>query len=386
MNARALLPAAIVLVWCAAPGAQESVDSSVDSVDVETSVPADTGTDSNDELDRVLAKIQDLRVRAARLRQKAAAPGVDPAQAEQARDLADDLDDIADDLADDIGELVQESMEKPSLGDDIRREIKSVADTIVYLTKSSVRDFVGSFRRGSHKGENETARRRGYGGGLGFQLAVHALDMGPLYELFQSNQTLRDMRLPIYDSYETVLLFGGTGYAAIGNGVRVGGAGWGGSLSRSRTTTVNTGTATVDSVYGAEIGLGMGGFMLEKAWAVKRMTFVAGGTIGAGGMGVTLHRGESQDLLGGNDPWDFANWQDEAGDAADEIGSGFLYLEAHGSFMYSILPWLHMGVDISCPVFVSPGGFQDMLDRSLSGSYYSVSPGGRLRIVLGNVG
>jgi hypothetical protein len=67
------------------------------------------------------------------------------------------------------------------------------------------------------------------------------------------------------------------------------------------------------------------------------------------------------------------------------IGAAFLLAELHGGFTYTFLPWLHLGVDVGVPAFISSNGFRQS-SRGITDSFYTVNPMGRLRLLFGNLG
>jgi len=342
------------------------------------SAPAAVAPAGPGPLDAALAEARSLRERAARLRAEAAAvkggSEADRDRAEAAVDLADELEDLAGDLEDEIGDAGGADAAADTSG--LRRELHAVRDTIVYVTKKGVSEFLAGFR-----GIRSSPRDRGFGASAAFSVQVLALDMKPVYDLFRTNPGLLQLGLPIYDSYETTVLLGGEGRAGVGHGIRIGGAGWGGHITRSATRTVTVDSAEVDSVYAAQIHVGHGGLLVEKAFVTSRFTWVLGGIFGGGALSVEIWRGTDRDILRRPEAM-----EDTDEEAAIVLESGYLYFELHGGGSVSILPWLHLGLDLTCPFFVSPRGFSDNLGRELSGSYFSFSPGARIRIVLGNIG
>ncbi len=242
-----------------------------------------------------------LRDRAADLRETAGSIDTlsmaDRQRAKRIDELAAELEELAEELAVEVQEALQQTRE-PGPAEDTESASTEVHDTVVYVMRSTVEELVGD---GARKPPTPLEmRKNGYGGGLSLSYTVLALDMTPVYDLIQSLPELKRLGLPIYDSYETMGMFGIMGYAGIGNGMRIGGAAWGGDVERSisRETTVTGTTTSVDSVFRAEVEVRYGGLFLEKAFAVRRFSLLAGGVIGGGSMDLAITRTEGEEETG----------------------------------------------------------------------------------------
>jgi hypothetical protein len=194
--------------------------------------------------------------------------------------------------------------------------------------------------------------------------------MKPVYELVQRYSDLRSIGFPVKDEYGLVTMMGGVGYGALGSGIRIGGGGCGGS--REYTRSVN------DTTYTLEVGIGYGGFMVEKALVAGDFNLFAGLMLGGGGIDVQLRSTVGTSFINVNpDPEDLP---------AGKADVGFFLVEAHGGFTYSILSWMHLGADITVPCFLSGNGFKIGSQSNMTDGFVTVNPGLRLRIMFGNIG
>ncbi len=245
-----------------------------------------------------------------------------------------------------------------------RREIRAMKDTILVLTREGTKDFLGSFR-----GQGRNARERGFGGALGVSPSVYAVHMKPVYDLVQRYPDLRNIGFNIDDGYGMFVLMGGLGYGAVGNGLRIGGGGRGGSNDFTRTRN--------DTTYTLEVGVGFGGFMLEKAFVRRNANFFIGGMLGGGGLNIELR--------------EYHGLFQTIGRSGDDLPIGtadasYLLLELHTGITYTLLSWLHIGGDISVPAFLSPSGFKVQSSASAGDGFVTFNPGIRIRIMFGNIG
>jgi hypothetical protein len=243
-----------------------------------------------------------------------------------------------------------------------RQTLRAIKDSVLVLTRRGTSDLLQSF-----SGQKRTSRERGYGGGLGFSMGAYAIDVRPVNELIAANPQLSGIGFDINPSFEIFVLTGGLGYGGLGNGIRIGGGGYGGS--RSFTQIFH------DTTWVLQLGVGWGGVLVEKAFVRDKMNYFVGGMFGGGRL--TL----SQSFRSGG-LFDVQNFDQHSG----SVNAGFLMLEGHGGFTYSVLSWLHIGIDVSAPAFYSPGGFKSPGDISITNSFFSVNPGVKVRLIFGNIG
>jgi hypothetical protein len=239
-------------------------------------------------------------------------------------------------------------------------------DTVLVLTREGTNDFLGAMRTG-----RRNARQRGFGGALGPSPAVLAVSMRPVNELIRKTDLI-DIGFSAQDYYETFITMGGIGYGAIGNGLRIGGAGRGGRR--------DLGHVSKDTVYYTlEVSVGYGGFMVEKALIRRNVNLFIGLMLGGGGLDVKLLKMTGRPLL---------NTEIDADEelSKSEANASFFLLETHGGFTYSMLSWLHLGADITLPCFFSGGGFKIGSRNGVTDAFFTVNPGIRLRVMFGNIG
>ena len=214
------------------------------------------------------------------------------------------------------------------------------------------------------EGTKHLWREKGYGIGGGFTPAVMAIDCRPIKELVAN---LPAMNASGYSfgalNYQPIYMSGGMGYLGVGNGVRIGGAGLNGekNLVGNELTGDSASTLRLDVEYG--------GFLVEKAFVRYNANYVVGGSIGGGALTVRSRTSQIPAAQQGSDR------------TYNSVTANFFLMEAHGGVTYSILPWLHMGADISLPFFYSADGFQ-----GYTTSFVTVNPVFRARIMLGDLG
>jgi hypothetical protein len=241
----------------------------------------------------------------------------------------------------------------------------SDADTVLVLSSATVDDILDGLDQ-----RRRSSRERGYGGGLGPIPGLYGISMQPVEELIQSAPKLGRYGFDNHGRYEMMLLMGGMGYGGVGNGVRIGGGGRGGSISFSEK-------GDDDTLRVLEVGVGFGGFLVEKAIVAGRMNLLLGGMAGAGNISVTPRTMQVTEFP----------FERRGDDAQPQTKARFMLLEVHGGFTYSVLSWLHIGVDLSGPFFISTSGFRvESSDFGLTDGFTTFNPGGRLRLILGNLG
>jgi hypothetical protein len=254
---------------------------------------------------------------------------------------------------------------------ELRMHVEAIKDTVLVLTREGAKDLLGDLRE-----ERRTARERGFGGALGVAPGVFAVSMKPVDELVGKYGSLRDVGFDIDDGYDMFVMIGGLGYAGLGNGLRIGGGGRGGSKEFTRIKRDTAGTT--DITHTADIAIGYGGFLIEKARVAGNFNLLLGAMFGGGSMSFKL-----RSTVG--DPFSTAGTTDSLLPEGTADAS-FLLIEAHGGITYSLLSWLHIGADISAPLFISASGFRAANQGGITDGFVTVNPGLRLRIMLGNIG
>jgi hypothetical protein len=337
-------------------------------------------------------RVDELRAEAAALRSKASSlrltakhldgtPDDSEDLADKLEDRAEDMEDRADDIDDEIEDILDKHGEYPQHHTVVH---KASNDTILVLTRNSARDFLQTIPP-----KRLGARERGFGGSASFNTAVLQLQMKPVQTLINQYPDLKRLNFPIDSRYETFILAGGMGYGGVGNGIRLGGGGWGGSKTFGATRTLNVSTADssnqIDSLYKLTVGVGMGGFLLEKAYVIDRLNIMLGGFIGAGGISILSDRSEGKKSLF----FEASEGEDDEGDYTarePDFHAQFMLTELHAGLTYSMLSWLHLGLDGWCPLFFSSSGFRNRFEQPINDGFMSINGGVRVRIVLGNLG
>ncbi len=244
-----------------------------------------------------------------------------------------------------------------------RRQAISLKDTIHYVSREGARELLNSFTK------KRSSRERGYGGGLSLTPGVFAVNISEVKEL--------NIVLPVkYESvlskiegrFETFFLMGGSGYGGLGNGLRIGGEGLGGA--RVYSSEYN------DTTTMLEVGVAFGGAHIEKCFVNRNMNFVFGGTLGGGKMTV----------LPSYSTHAFSDIDDLAESDANKLKARFLLLEFHGGFTYTLVSWLHLGLNLSTPLFIATDGFKGQTEKSYTNGFFTINPGLKIKIVVGNLG
>jgi len=210
------------------------------------------------------------------------------------------------------------------------------------------------------------SRAQGYGGGIMISPILGVFSMKPVNELVHNDKILKQYTfLDINDHYQPVLMMGGAAYGGVGRGIRIGITGWSGDYSFS-STSVN------DSVLILSMRQSFGGFLLEKSFVHKNINYLIGGTFGFGSLDVTKSFSD--------DAWVKVSDEDE--NDAEKASATYSGINLHSGFTASVLPWMHVGLDVNSTFIFSANGF------SVAGcnGFAAAIPGVRLRITLGNIG
>lgn len=281
-------------------------------------------------------------------------------EAEKLLKQADELSKAADSLSSQIANTKQPSEPEKSA---IKNKVHAIKDTIQILTREGAAAFLESF-----KSKKRGSRERGYGGGVGLLFNCYALNLKRAKEAVAKDPELAGLPFPIHGTYETFFLFGGMGYGGLGKGIRIGGGGMTGSRSYS---------AQRDTfVYTVDIGVSMGGFLLEKCFVKNNMNLQIGGLLGGGHFTIDTYKRKSGDLF----------QQNENPDTEKQKEAQLILMEMHTGFTYSLLNWLHIGLNISTPFIISPEGFTVKSGMHITDGFASFNPGILIRLIIGNIG
>jgi hypothetical protein len=244
-------------------------------------------------------------------------------------------------------------------------KIAQIGDTILVLTNKTLQGFMQGLTI-KHRG----SRERGYGGCIGFSPGLFAIDMKPVRDLSRKVPELRDIGFDLNDDFKMMSLTGGVLYGGVGNGMRIGLEGRGGSRSISKDFH--------DTTFFLDISMGYGGLLLEKAFISGNMNYLIGAVAGAGGFAV-----ERNHIVGESG---FSALYDAESEPDGSASATIMVLQLHAAFTYSVLPWIHVGFGGMMPVFFSTGGFQVKNGRNITDGFTSINYGVQLRLVLGNLG
>lgn len=278
-------------------------------------------------------------------------------------DLEDRIDDDIDKLEDKI-DNIEDRIEELRRAKNTAKSSDTIDAEYIF---SKINDKRIAFTEKVSK-----SRAQGFGGGVMIQPMVLGLRMKPIHNFTQQNRSLRSFVFSdINPKYSPLLVMGAFAYGGVGNGMRIGFGGWGGDafFEGERADGKN------DSIMSLNLRVSYGGMLVEKALLYKNLNIVIGGIIGGGKY--SLFRS----MKPNNAFSDFGFWKESDIDA-DEAKATFAGIELHSGFTVTILPWIHLGMDLNSLFSFSVSGFRG-LDSS---GFFTVNPGARIRIVLGNLG
>ncbi len=221
----------------------------------------------------------------------------------------------------------------------------------------------------------------GYGGSGGFTFGLAYMDLSYVNDLLLKETSMstspiygKNLQLDLKNGkYSTMPLVGGFGVGGVGNGIRIGGGGYGLTQIFELYDT--------DTLYEALVSMGYGGLIIQKGFVFGRNNLVIGTLLGAGGTDFSfinkyVNKGKSSafdgDRSDGEESNSFSNARNAQG--------GFFVTELSLRYSYSFLPWMHLGVN---------GGtsFINSIDYDTSyGSYFTVNPFGKIEFIFGNLG
>ncbi len=258
--------------------------------------------------------------------------------------------------------------ETPAFSPDTVRE----KDTVLVIRENFGEDLLEALNLGQFQTQNmEKARIQGYGASGGFTPGLMFSSMSPVKKLLGAlEKELHGKN--IAGNMVFFLGTGGIGYGGLGRGLRIGGAG----ASYYSIDGINyTGNDGIDSSAYIRTSLRYGGVIAEKAWVRDRMNFFAGGLIGGGSMNVDVFRGKKEGSFFG-----------EASPAlmsGDPLNADTFTLagDIRAGFTYTMLSWMHMGMESGLVYFYSPTGFNNYI-----GPFGLTAPVVKLRVIFGLLG
>jgi hypothetical protein len=215
----------------------------------------------------------------------------------------------------------------------------------------------------------DKSRKHGFGGGGGPTPGLIMLKMKPVALLTGTDNLLRDKTFNIDWGWDPFYFSGGMGYGGVGQGVRIGGGGWGG---KRRYMSEPYGAAR-DSVVQLDVNVGYGGLLIEKAIVKEQLNYVMGCLVGGGAIRISRRFLEKESA---------SAFVESAGADSPGTAQALMFVfEMHGGGTYTLLPWFHLGADANAALFYSNDGF----DGPAAG-FVTVNPGVKIRIIFGNIG
>jgi hypothetical protein len=242
--------------------------------------------------------------------------------------------------------------------------IKEPNDTLLTMENDQVKHCWNKKEKSSI-----SMREKGFGIGGGYAFGIMAFGSGPVKDLAKQANELAGRQFQFNSvDFEPMVVTGGFGYLGMGNGLRIGGGGMGGISKRYVSDRFNG-----DSAATLRVNINYGGFLIEKGFVSGHVNYNVGGYIGGGKTKVTVEK------IQGN-TYDLPAHEQIQGNH-NTVESGFTNLEIHAGCTYTLLPFFHLGLGVSAPLFYSPEGF-----NLYTAEYVTVNPVVQLRFVFGNLG
>lgn len=240
-------------------------------------------------------------------------------------------------------------------------------DTTIKTIRIIPKFFDGDWHKGSIIG---------MGGGLA--LGGIYMDMKPIKNLFRE----KELNIPAnFSSREPMFMIGGFGFGGFIDGVRVGGGGYSANMEfrsekKGETLIMETGTVKEitlpDTTIIADVGIAYGGFIIGRAWVKNKHSFHFQTLIGAGSQDITIEKRASSGTFSNDDDDD-----DKFGEPR-EYESKFFACDLQFGYTKSIMPWFHIGAEVSGLIMYSRRGFT-------YDSYGSINPSAKVRFVFGSL-
>jgi len=188
-------------------------------------------------------------------------------------------------------------------------------------------------------------------------------------DLIKINPYLRSKNFPSFDKarYHAFFSMGGMGYLSVGNGVRLGGAG----VSCERYFPSDR--FATDSAISLYVKAEYGGLLMEKAYHYNDCSFFAGMQIGGGSLKVSYSGIDGNVFEDSNQQYDTKYGR--------ERSAQFALIEVHGGLTYTLMPFVHVGADLSIPMFYSAAGF-----NAFTSAFTTVNPALAVRLMIGTRG
>ena len=247
--------------------------------------------------------------------------------------------------------------------------IKSKKDTVILITdEHNIQKILKNVSSSVKK-----SRVQGYGGGGGFSSRIVSFDLQPAVDMIARGYPRSNLSFTtLKEGYQPFLMTGGLGYGGLGQGIRIGGGGYGGS-SKYISNKFREQNATTDSSVVIDVSVSFGGMLIEKTIVKNNWNYYFGSFIGGGSL--KMH----PEVISASSVFS-ETWKQE--NTKSDIEAGFMSMEFHGGFTYTIVPWMHIGGDFNGLFYYSPSGFE----QPWSTSFYGAAPGIGFRVIFGNIG
>jgi hypothetical protein len=218
-----------------------------------------------------------------------------------------------------------------------------------------------------HSSDSASSRNRGIGGG--FMPGVIVLDRGPMRDLLNVVPQLQGKSFGRLNSSRLLPVFisGGMGYLGFDNGVRLGGVGMSGE--RSFTSDIYQ----QDSIMVMKVSVNYGGFLVDRAVSWDPFMVQTGMVVGGGSL-------SSSFCARSQNAFSVFSRNTDSTEKTTYTARFFLF-ELHGSCSYSIASFMHIGANVSLPMFFSADGFD-----APTGSFMSANPALQIKLIFGNLG
>ena len=235
-----------------------------------------------------------------------------------------------------------------------------------------------------------SVNNQGYGGAGGFALGQNYVNIGYINDFLSKENGIAgspaygaNLQLPLSSGgYSSMYMSGGFGFGGIGNGVRIGGAGYG----ANRIYDLYDDSTN----YKANVSVGYGGVIIQKGIVHDRHNIVIESLIGAGGIDFRLAKGDNGDYTGTSNSSfskDLSSnsgdtqWEDEIeGMDEESVTTAFFAMELSVAYSYSVFSWLHPGLQVGTSLMKSIE-----YENSL-GSFTTFNPFFRVKFTFGNLG
>lgn len=247
--------------------------------------------------------------------------------------------------------------------------IQTKKDTVFMIADDEFKEIVANAHEKLKK-----SRQQGYGGAGGWTPGFMVINLRPINDMINREDVFNSVTFPgLKHNYRPISTGGGMGYGGIGNGVRIGGGGFGGEMQVRSDPYDRTGSGS-DSVSVLRIRYGYGGFLIEKAIVKENLNLMTGGMIAFGSVRVSY---ESYDEENSS-----AFSSDHGFDGENKAEADIVGLELHTGFTYTLTSWMHLGGDVNAFVGYSADGFEGAGNMGFMAMY----PGVKFRIIFGNLG